>query len=184
MSEIHAVRTRALTLLGEYTAGRVEGAQKEILVDGGWDGKSLPSADFCHWFLWKMGCKDSRILSRNVPESSIVRTGDLFKKLSDGAQRLGAWKPFQLETTPSPGDILLSGNRKKGEQERARVVTAVDGPKLWHVVDVWMDKETMRLAEVPTSVRGEDLVRPSGREVLVGWVDLLLALGDAAGPGE
>ncbi len=180
MADISTVRQRAMDLVKGYTAGPVEGAQQEILVDGGWDERVEPSGDFCHWFLWKLGCRDSRILSRNVPEASIRREGHPARRLLEGAQRLGAWRPFQLDASPLPGDIILTGERRKGEQERARVVLAADDSRRWFAVEVWLDSANkLRMSEFPFEVRGEELVRSGMRETLVGWVNLLSALGSS-----
>lgn len=181
--EMNRVRRRATELLEEYKDGPLEDAAvREIFTDGGWDGRGHPSADFCHWMLWKLGCRDSRILSRNVPEARIVRGDGLFQKLHHGAQRLGAWQSFMLENAPKPGDIVLSGSRSRGEQERARVFLTAEGPRAWRVVDAWTDaKDRLVLSRSTVEVRGETLVRPGGRELLTGWVDILLALGDDLG---
>jgi hypothetical protein len=181
--EMHRVRRRALGLLEEYKDGPLgEAAVQEIFTDGGWDGKSHPSTEVCHWMLWKLGCRDSRILSRNVPEARIARGDSAFQRLHQGAQRLGAWQNFVLDNAPKPGDIVLSGSRQRGEQERARIFIAADGPRAWRVMDAWTDaKDRLVLSRSTVEVRGETLVRPGGRELLAGWVDVLLVLGDDLG---
>jgi hypothetical protein len=178
--EMHRVRHRALGLLEEYKDGPLGEAEvQEIFTDGGWDGRDHPAADFCHWMLWKLGCRDSRILSRNVPEVRIVRGDGLVQKLCGGAQRLGAWRGFQLDNEPRPGDIVLSGSRSRGEQEVARVFLAAGGPGTWRMLEARTDeRDRLTLARSAFEVRGETLVRPGGKELLAGWVDLLLALGD------
>lgn len=181
--EMHRVRRRALGLLEEYKDGPLgEDAVREIFTDGGWDGRGHPGAELCHWMLWKLGCRDSRILSRSVPEARIARADDAFQKLHRGAQRLGAWQNFVLDSVPKPGDIVLTGNRTRGEQERARILVAADGPRAWRVMDAWTDaRDRLVLSRSTVEVRGETLVRPGGRELLAGWVDLLLVLGDELG---
>lgn len=183
MDEFHPVRRRAVDLLRAYTgSGSPLDALKGSLCDGGWDGESHPSGDFAHWMLWRMGCVDSRILSRNVPEVRIQRTGHPVQRLCAGAQRLGAWKPFRLDDVPKPGDIVLSGSRARGEQERARIFIAAEGPRLWRMACAWTRGTDLRVTEDLVELRGEELVRHGGRELLVGWVDLLRVLGDLAGP--
>lgn len=179
MGEAHSVRRHAVECLKKYTADGLDGdAIQEILIDGGWNGKSSPSPELCHWLLWKLGCRDSKILSRNVPELSIVRTEDPVRKLCSGAQRLAAWRAFRLENVPEPGDIVLSGRRERGEVERSRVFVRAEGPKLWRLAELWTDaKDIPRASEVLAEVRGESLVVGDRRELLTGWVDLLAALG-------
>jgi hypothetical protein len=178
--EVHAVRRKAVECLRRYTSGGLdEGAVQEILVDGGWDGKSSPSPELCHWLLWKLGCRDSKILSRNVPELRISRTGDPVRKLCNGAQRLAAWRAFRLENVPEPGDIVLSGRRERGETERARVFIESAGPRTWRLAELWTDvKGVPRPSEAVAELCGEDLVVGDRKELLTGWVDLLAALGD------
>jgi hypothetical protein len=166
--------------LKKYTVGGLdEEAVQEVLTDGGWDGRSSPSPELCHWLLWKLGCRDSKILARDVPELRIVRAGDPVRKLCGGAQRLAAWRAFRLEIVPEPGDIVLSGRRERGEIERARVFVGSDGPDLWKMVELWSDsKGVPRVLEVLAGLRGEYLVVGDRKELLTGWVDLLAALGD------
>lgn len=170
-----ALRRQALAHVRKYTTeGLSPDGVQEVLLDGGWDGRSCPSADMCHWLLWKLGCRDSRILSRNVPELRISREGNLVQKLLRGAQRLAAWTSFRLENRPECGDIVLSGNVKKGEKETARVF--LEGvSSTWTLAEVILSNDGVPvMTEVRAEVRGEELILEGRRETLAGWVDLTL----------
>jgi hypothetical protein len=90
-----------------------------------------PGADLCHWLLWKLGCRDSRILCRDVPEQGMEWNKHGIESLYEGSQKLAAWRPFQLERMPEPGDIIHLGAPNKGDPYSVCVF-------LWNMGDEWV----------------------------------------------
>lgn len=135
-----------------------------------------PSPELCHWLLWKLGCKDSRLLSRHLPEMGIVREINGVKKLLRGIQRLSAWTSFNFENEPSPGDILHLGHANQGEPEHICIFISVDGDK-WRTADILpCEKKGHFVADFVTrELKSGRVVGRSGvTKRLNGWANLEL----------
>lgn len=149
------------------------------------DPRYLPGPDLCHWLLWKLGCRDSRILCRDVPESGIRYTGKSIDVILQGAQRMAAWRPFVLENGPLPGDILLTGSTTRGEPRHINMFLNTRG-KLWTTVDIVACEKTGRwiVTEVVRELNGYRMVERNGvSKQLNGWVDVCSITYDAL-PGS
>jgi hypothetical protein len=90
-----------------------------------------PGSDLCHWLIWKLGCRDSRVLCRDIPEKKMAWDRNGIQRLVWGSQRLAAWKPFLLGHTPNPGDIIYLGAPNKGEPHCLCVL-------LWTIGEEWV----------------------------------------------
>ena len=99
---------------------------------GGYERDDLP-----HWMLWALGCRDGKILNRDVPDRGIRWTGGKsVDKLFNGSQRMAAWRAFHLEKSPRPGDILIL----EGNSVIARTAIVVSAsPDGWSAVSEWDD---------------------------------------------
>lgn len=181
--QIHVVRTAAVGGLAARLPSRAgepwfDGELCEGLADRrGFDA----SAALPCWMLDGLGCTDGRLVSRG---RSWAPGGT--ERLISGAHRLTCWTTWDLGMEPSPGDVLVVGDRRRGEQMHSCVFVRSDGA-VWTTADVLPDRRTgvLTASLVERSVIGESMRGASGAERRVlGWVDLARAPYDApAGPG-
>lgn len=128
-----------------------------------------PAPELPCWLLGLLGCGDSRLAARGGSWSS----GGT-ERLVSGAHRLACWRPWDLGMEPMPGDVLVVGDRRRGEGQHSCVFVSSDGGS-WTTADLEPDPRTgaLRAAEAVRRVVGECLVWPSGpRRRILGWVDL------------
>lgn len=144
------------------------------------DQKYFPVPDLCHWLLWKLGCRDSKILCRNVPECDIKYTNFATKKILLGARRLSAWRSFTFENSPLPGDILHLGTDAQGEQEHICVFLRKDG-RLWTTAGVTMSQRTglWTAQETTCEFDGLRLSNETSAKQLNGWIDICSIMYEA-----
>lgn len=136
----------------------------------------IPGPDLCHWFLWRLGCRDSRILCRDVLELNIryISPHQAVEMISKGAQRIAAWKSFILENSPLPGDIISIGSSTRGEPKHICIFLR-NHERIWTTVDVVKCNETGRwiIREVIRKLNGSMMVDEIGvTKQLNGWVDI------------
>lgn len=131
------------------------------------------NADFCHWFMWKIGCSDSRILSRDIPELHVKRAQDPIHKFYNGAQLTVCWNHFRLDTAPLPGDILYLGNSESGEKEVLCVFLSND-ENTWHMVEAGKSPYgDNRISVISRKLNGYKLFNDGEVEKTVkGWADI------------
>jgi hypothetical protein len=168
-------REKILDLIIKYNEETTGSSLLSLIVDGGWDGSICPSHDVCHSLLWKVGCTDSRILSRNIPDLLMKRDKNPFQKLIKGSQRLTSWNHFVLDKTPIPGDIVLCGDKTKGELEKSYIFMSIDGKSNWKLFssDVYKSKiKTKIISKKPDGIYIDD----NGKKTIMGWVNLDMTL--------
>jgi hypothetical protein len=101
---------RALDLCALYLpCSRGDAHFFEITKDYGGIGTTcgyLPA-----WMLWRLGCRDPRLVNRSEPSAGLVYTvGRNISAIVNGGTALGAWRLYQAgRAEPAPGDILYFG---------------------------------------------------------------------------
>lgn len=61
-----------------------------------------------HWLLHRLGCRQKEIINRDDESAGLkYEDGKNLSKLKYGAQKLGAWIPYNPSKTPKKGDIVL-----------------------------------------------------------------------------
>ena len=141
-----------------------------------------PGPELCHWLLWKLGCRDSRILSRDVPELNLQHSNRGTERIALGAQRLTAWRPFRLDDVPNRGDILHMGSIARGEPEHVCIFMWVDGDK-WITADVLPceRKGHFQAALISRRLQGDKVIGRSGEtKRLNAWVDITRLMFDVS----
>lgn len=139
-----------------------------------------PGPDICHWLLWKLGCRDSRIICRDIPEYNIKHGGNAISKIVTGAQRISAWKRFTFENSPLPGDILHLGSNIQREPEHICIFLRSEGNNMI-TADIIMSEKTIRwiLQEVTRKLDGFKTIDKNGIiKQLNGWVDICSIIYD------
>lgn len=141
-----------------------------------------PSPELPNWLLWKMGCRDSRILSRDIPELNISWHPEALQKISSGARRVSSWVQWEFDTQPEPGDILHLGRPSWGEVEH--VCVFINGNQNeWTTADMLPceRKGSIEAKIVTRKVKGVTIVGYSGvQKHINGWISIgRLALDSA-----
>lgn len=133
-----------------------------------------PTPELPHWMLAELGCRDSRILCRDVPSHRIHWSPRGVERVSVGARRTACWQQWDLGLAPEPGDVLHLGAESRGERPHICVFVSADGP-LWTTADVVPCDRTgaWRAQLVVRSVAGDSLFGRRGPSVRInGWMDL------------
>jgi hypothetical protein len=138
------------------------------------DRRHSPDSELCHWVLFELGCRDSRILCRDVPDRGIKYSNNQIEKIVSGAQRLSAWKRFVFENSPMLGDIIHLGSKARGEMEHVRIFLHAN-EKLWTTAGVTQSNKTGLWTAQETTNRFDGLRLENESGVtgqLNGWVDV------------
>lgn len=127
-----------------------------------------PAPQLPFWMLASVGCTDSRLVSRG---SRPAKSGS--EKLLTGAHRLTCWTRWELGMEPGPGDVLLVGDRRRGETLHSCVYLGRSGAG-WEVAEVHTCQRTGALtASVNVkAVSGTALAGARESRSILGWVDL------------
>lgn len=129
--------------------------------------------DLCHWMLWELGCRDSRIVLRLCPKLNMKPAEDPVSRMLIGAKRLLAWRPFRLGMKPKPGDILSSGVKAYGERERLGILLSSEGAEWVIAVAGIKDQSGSQCAEMVIVPMSEKTLHwHDGPTRLNGWVDI------------
>jgi len=130
--------------------------------------------DFCHWLLWELGCRDSRIINRDVPELNMKWISNGIRHLVEGSQRRNAWVTFMLDNVPNVGDIVYLGQDSRGEPEHLCVFMWAEGND-WVTADAGhVDLFGDQCVEILTrTLHGYHMQGRTGiKKQLNGWVDI------------
>lgn len=134
----------------------------------------IPSSELPNWLLWKLGCRDSRIISREIPELNIGWHPEALQKISLGARRVSAWVQWAFDTRPEPGDILHVGRPTWGETEHVCIFIHGDQDH-WTTADMLPceRKGSIQAQIVTRKVQGVTIVGNSGvQKHINGWLSI------------
>lgn len=132
------------------------------------------SPDICNWLLWALGCRDSRVLSRELLSLNIRWIPEGIRRMYEGSQRIGAWRPFLLNNMPEVGDIVYLGRDSLGEPEHMCIFLWAEG-KQWVTVDAGhIDMFGDQCVEILTrTLQGYHMQGRTGiKKQLNGWIDI------------
>jgi hypothetical protein len=128
------LRSAAVALCGSYLpCNRGDPHFNEIARDYGGIGTTcgyLPA-----WMLWRLGCRDPRIVNRNEPADGLTyRPAMNIEDLVRGGQAIGSWRLYRLGNEPKGGDILyfqssafVSGTSDRPEEHVAICISCPPG---------------------------------------------------------
>lgn len=127
-----------------------------------------PAPELPAWMLAGAGCSDSRLVCRG---GSWARGGT--ERFVTGAHRLVCWTAWDLGMEPLPGDVLVIGDRRRGERIHSCVFIKSEAG-VWTTADVLPCERTgaAEASLVARTVRGESVVGHGPPRRILGWVDL------------
>jgi hypothetical protein len=128
--------------------------------------------DLVHWVLWKLGCRDPKLVNRNEPEDGLTWTiGSNLSRIRY-SPHFRVWSPGGA--MPEPGDAIYVANT----DHVSIIVMEITGG--WMTADYGQPYGRMRRCMVEER-QGALWVAPTDRAKggrrLVGWLDLDLVFG-------
>lgn len=175
-ADVSHLRSLATRLLAEHLPSDEKSVwfQEEVCQGRLHSRGHVPSSELPNWLLWKMGCRDSRIISRDIPELNISWHPEALQKIPLGARRVSAWTQWDFDRQPEPGDVLHLGRPTWGEVEHVCVFIHGDSSQ-WTTADVLpCERKGHIQAQIVTrKVRGVTIVGNSGTQKHInGWLSI------------
>ena len=132
MEELSPIRQAALRLIKAFVPCDT-GDQKFLEVAKDFQGGGTTCGFLCHWLMWRLGCRDPKVVNRAAPPELRYVPGKNISRIFSG----GAFTRWKKGLEPKPGDIIFISN----------------GPPLTEHVFVLVERAPQEPS--PTSVRRE-----------------------------
>lgn len=146
-----SVSETALQLLQLYVPF-VQGDSKFAEVCKDFTGSGTTCGFLCHWLMWRLGCRDPKIVNRSDSESGLkYHIGMNIAMIFRGGGK--PWVPMKLGMTPSTGDVCLVSN----------------GPPSTEHVFVFISQEVDASGNVFWNTADGGQLDPNGRFVAGKW---------------
>ena len=127
----------------------------------------------CSYLLYRLGCRDGRIVNRRDDEAGLVyHPGENISRLVNGARALGAWRSGPLGIRP--GDIYLLSRGEPSSEHVGVFLGSASGT--WWTADAGQTAAdgTQAAAYCARAFDGTAVGGPAGERLrpVVGYVDL------------
>jgi len=185
------VREYAMDLINEYVPSTT-GDDKFAEIAKDYGGSGTTCGYLCHWLMWRMGCRDPKMVNRDEPSDGLhyVPGANISRIFAN--PHFVHYKPG-LGMTPDNGDIVFLSDGPP-DTEHVYVSTGVDDtkdPPIWSGANAGQrDKTTGKQCSIfiDRTFSHDSLLYSGGSKKIVGWVDIsqlpFTAMADLHEPGE
>lgn len=143
----------------------------EIAKDYG--GAGTTCGFLCHWLMWRIGCRDPKVVNRNEPKDGLrYAVGQNISKIYSG----GYFERFKPGTEPKYGDIVFTSNGPPLTEHVFVFLSSEvrDGKKVWHSADAGQRNDAGRQCARfrKRTLTGRELVTSAGLRKIQGWIPI------------
>lgn len=115
----------------------IQGDSKFAEVCKDFGGSGTTCGFLCHWLMWRLGCRDPKIVNRSDPSSGLkYRIGMNIAMIYRGGG--SPWVTMKPGMTPQPGDVCLVSNGPSSTEHVFVFVSQeidIDGSIHWNTAD-------------------------------------------------